>query len=254
MASALVVVLIYFILFFLLGTALNNHSVVDIGWGPGFVLAAWASLMASMPASLPRWTVTLLVTFWGFRLYTHILKRNLGKPEDARYTAMRKAWGKHAALRALFQVYLLQAALLVIVALPFLLPYPAGHATSRLLYGLGLAVFAGGFAFESVGDAQLKAFLRDPANKGKLMTSGLWRYTRHPNYFGEATLWWGIWLIALSGGAPLWSVVGPVTITCLLLFVSGVPPLEKAMKDRPGYAEYARKTSMFFPRFPKADA
>jgi len=104
---------------------------------------------------------------------------------------------------------------------------------------------------ESVGDAQLKAFLRDPENRGKIMSTGLWRYTRHPNYFGEATLWWGIFLIALSGGVTPFAVVGPVTITLLLLFVSGVPLLEKSMKDKPGYAEYAAKTSIFVPWFPK---
>ena len=120
-----------------------------------------------------------------------------------------------------------------------------------LLFVLGLVVFGTGFAFEAIGDRQLAVFLHNPAHKGQIMSQGLWRYTRHPNYFGEATLWWGLYLIALSGGAPWWAIVSPVTITLLLLFVSGVPMLEKSMKDRPGYAEYAAKTSIFVPWFPK---
>ncbi|MCE5342553.1 MAG: DUF1295 domain-containing protein [Eubacteriales bacterium] len=253
MTSALIFIFVYFFLFFLLGTAKKNNSVVDIGWGIGFVLTAWIRLNPSLPASLPQWTITLLITLWGLRLFTHILKRNHGKPEDARYTVMRKSWGSWAVPRAFFQVYMLQGVLMALISLPFLLPAPAGYAVITPLYAAGFAVFAVGFAFEAVGDAQLAAFLHNPTRKGQLMTQGLWRYTRHPNYFGEATLWWGIWLIAISGGVSPWSVVGPITITCLLLFVSGVPPLEKAMKNRIGYAEYARKTSVFIPWFPRKD-
>ena len=138
-----------------------------------------------------------------------------------------------------------------LIALPFILLESAQAQVNYLLFALGVLVFAFGFLFESVGDAQLKAFLGDPANRGTIMTRGLWRYTRHPNYFGEATLWWGIFLIALGGGVTPFAVIGPVTITLLLLFVSGVPLLEKSMKDKPGYAEYAAKTSIFVPWFPK---
>jgi len=146
---------------------------------------------------------------------------------------------------------MLQGLLMFLIALPFILLNDTQAQVNYVLLALGVLVFALGFTFESVGDAQLKAFLGDPANRGKIMGSGLWRYTRHPNYFGEATLWWGIFLIALSGGVTPFAVIGPVTITLLLLFVSGVPLLEKSMKDKPGYAEYAAKTSIFVPWFPK---
>lgn len=165
--------------------------------------------------------------------------------------AFRKAWGKWVVPRAFLQVYMLQGALMFLIALPFILLEGAAKPVNAVLYVIGLFVFATGFAFESIGDAQLKAFLKQPENRGKIMSTGLWRYTRHPNYFGEATLWWGIFLIALSGGVTPFALIGPVTITLLLLFVSGVPLLEKSMKDKPGYAEYAAKTSIFVPWFPK---
>jgi steroid 5-alpha reductase family enzyme len=144
-----------------------------------------------------------------------------------------------------------QGVFMYLIALPFILECGVGSTMNPALYGVGVLVFAVGFAFEAVGDAQLRAFVRDPANKGKIMTAGLWKYTRHPNYFGEATLWWGIFIIAMSCGVNPVAVVSPITITLLLLFVSGVPLLEKTMKNRNGYAEYAQKTSLFFPWFPK---
>jgi len=233
------------------GTLLKNNSIVDIGWGIGFVILAWILFFLRLPATLARVSITLLVSLWGLRLFYHILKRNHGKPEDFRYVAFRKAWGKWVVPRAFLQVYMLQGGLMFLIALPFILLESAQAQVNYLLFALGVLVFAFGFLFESVGDAQLKAFLGDPANRGKIMTRGLWRYTRHPNYFGEATLWWGIFLIALGGGVTPFAVIGPVTITLLLLFVSGVPLLEKSMKDKPGYAEYAAKTSIFVPWFPK---
>lgn len=251
MIPAAIIIAVYFSVLFLIGTGLRNNSIVDIGWGIGFVLLAWILLFLRPPAALVRVSVTLLVSLWGLRLFYHILKRNRGKPEDFRYVAFRKAWGKWAVPRAFLQVYMLQGVLMFMIALPFILEGSDPARVNAVLFGLGLLIFLIGFTFESVGDAQLKAFIRDPANKGKIMTSGLWRYTRHPNYFGEATLWWGIFLIALSGGVSPAAILGPVTITVLLLFVSGVPLLERDMKNREGYPEYAQKTSIFFPWFPK---
>lgn len=251
MATAAIIILAYFFTLFVIGTLLKNNSIVDIGWGIGFVILAWILLFLRLPASLVRTSITLLVSLWGLRLFYHILKRNHGKPEDFRYVAFRKAWGKWVVPRAFLQVYMLQGALMFLIALPFILLEQESQAVNIPLFLLGLIVFATGFAFESVGDAQLKAFLGKPENKGKIMTSGLWRYTRHPNYFGEATLWWGIFFLALSGGVTPFAVIGPVTITLLLLFVSGVPLLERSMKDKPGYAQYAEMTSIFIPWFPK---
>ena len=251
MITAAWIIFGYFTLFFLIGTALRNNGVVDVGWGIGFVVVAWLMLLLRLPASVSRVTMTLLISVWGVRLFLHILKRNAGKPEDFRYVAFRKAWGRWVIPRAFLQVYMLQGVFMYLISLPVIVSNGSSPLSSPFWYALGIAVFVIGFAFESLGDAQLSRFLRDPANKGKLMTQGLWAYTRHPNYFGEATMWWGIFLIAIGGGAPLWVVISPVTITLLLLFVSGVPLLEKSMKNRPGFAEYARQTSIFFPWFPK---
>ena len=252
MATAAIIVFVYFFTLFIIGTLLKNNSIVDIGWGIGFVILAWILLFLRLPLSLVRTSITLLVSLWGVRLFTHILKRNHGKPEDFRYVAFRKAWGKWVVPRAFVQVYMLQGALMFLIALPFILLEQEAQPVNPLLFALGLIVYVTGFAFESIGDAQLKAFLQNPENKGKIMTSGLWRYTRHPNYFGEAMLWWGIFLLALSGGVTPFAVIGPVTITLLLLFVSGVPLLERSMKDKPGYAQYAEMTSIFIPWFPKS--
>jgi steroid 5-alpha reductase family enzyme len=254
MTTAAIIIFGYFFLFFLLGTMLRNNGVVDVGWGLGFVVTAWLLLLLHPPLTLARATMTLLITLWGLRLFAHILRRNLGKPEDFRYAAFRRAWGRWVVPRAFLQVYMLQGVFMYLISLPVILTVGVSAPANPLLFGLGLAVFACGFAFEAVGDVQLRTFLRDPNNRGKLMTGGMWRYTRHPNYFGEATMWWGIFLIAVSGGASLLTALSPITITLLLLFVSGVPLLEKSMKNRPGYAAYAAQTSVFFPWFPKKEA
>ena len=250
MILAAVFIFAYFLTLFIIGTARRNNGIVDIFWGLGFVAVGWLMFFTRLPPSLPRAALTLLVTLWGLRLFLHILRRNRGKPEDFRYAAFRKAWGRWAVPRAFLQVYMLQGLLMYVISLGMILP-SGSVAVQWPLFGAGLAVFAIGIAFEAVGDRQLRQFLRDPANRGTLLTTGLWRYTRHPNYFGEATVWWGLWLLALSDGAAWYSVASPLTITALLLFVSGVPPLEKAMRDRPGFAEYARRTSVFIPWFPR---
>ncbi len=251
MGVAAIVIFTYFFLLFLLGTAKHNNSIVDIGWGIGFVIVAWVLLPLRLPTNLTQVTITVLITLWGVRLFTHIYRRNHGKPEDFRYAAFRKAWGRWVVPRAFLQVYMLQGVLMYLIALPVILHTPGQFGVHPIWYSVGIAIFATGFLFESIGDAQLAAFIHNSANKGKIMSQGLWRYTRHPNYFGEATMWWGLAFIAISGGIPVWVFISPVTITLLLLFVSGVPLLEKNMKSRPGYAEYAQQTSIFFPWFPR---
>jgi steroid 5-alpha reductase family enzyme len=251
MNLAALIIFVYFFAFFIAGTAIRNNGVVDVGWGMGFVVLSWLLLFLRLPTGLSQIIVALLITLWGCRLLVHILRRNMGKDEDFRYANFRKAWGKWVVPRAFLQVYMLQGVFMFLIALPMILKPETPAPTSPVLFLMGCLVFIIGFAFEAIGDRQLADFLHNPDNKGKLMTEGLWRYTRHPNYFGEATLWWGIFLIALSGGASWVSVVSPITITLLLLFVSGVPLLEKAMKDRPGYAAYAAVTPVFAPWFPK---
>lgn len=253
MTTAALIIFLYFFAFFLVGTALRNNSLVDIGWGAGFVVVAWLLLLLRLPAGLPQWIVTLLITLWGGRLFWHILRRNLGKGEDFRYAAFRKAWGKWVVPRAFLQVYMLQGVFMYLISLSVILLPDTLNILRPVLLIAGVLVFALGFTMETIADKQLSTFRKNPANKGQLMTRGLWRYSRHPNYFGEATLWWGIFLIAVSGGVPWIAVISPLTITLLLRFVSGVPMLEKAMRSRPGFAQYDAQTSIFIPWFPKTN-
>lgn len=242
----------YFSLFFLIGTVKKNNGLVDIAWGLGFVAVSWFSILRRLPVfSYSQAVLAILISFWGLRLFYHLFKRNVGKPEDFRYVNFRNNWKKLFLLRAFFQIYMLQGLFQFVIVLPVILPQKVMFQPNLYLFFAGLALFGIGFVFESLGDSQLKQFKSDPANKGKIMQEGLWKYTRHPNYFGETVIWWGIALLAFSGGVSFIAILSPITITLLLLFVSGVPMLEKAMKDKPGFAQYAEKTSIFFPLPPK---
>lgn len=222
-----------------------------MAWGIGFVVVAFYALVRTGNFNLISLITTLLVTLWGGRLFYHIMKRNLGKPEDFRYANWRKEWGKYVVIRAFFQVYMLQGVFMFTIAFPVVLIHEMTDAALNAITLLGIAIWCFGYYFEVVGDAQLAAFKKNPENKGKLMTTGLWAYTRHPNYFGEATMWWGIFVIAISSGVTWLAIISPVVITYLLVFVSGVPMLEKAMVGRPGFDAYSNRTNKFLPWFPK---
>jgi steroid 5-alpha reductase family enzyme len=247
------------VLLWLASLAARDASLVDIFWGPGFVLVAWA-VFAWVGAHDPpaggearRWLLVSLVTVWGLRLGGYLAHRNLGKGEDYRYVAMRDKAGGRFWIVSLFKVFLLQGLLMWVVSLPV----QAGQLPSAPdgigpLAVAGAVAWAVGLFFETVGDAQLARFKADPANKGRVMDRGLWRYTRHPNYFGDFMVWWGIYLVALEGRGAWWSFAGPLLMSFLLLRVSGVAMLEKTIAGRrPGYAEYIRRTSAFFPRPPR---
>lgn len=249
--ETLLVVFIYFFAFFILGTAIKNNSIVDQAWGIGFVLIAVYSMLRLGNYGPISLLITLLVALWGLRLFYHIMKRNFGKPEDFRYAQWRKDWGKTVVIRSFFQVYMLQGVLMMLIAFPVVLTHEQANQSITAWTLIGVAIWLIGYFFEVVGDAQLRAFKQNSDNKGKLMTTGLWAYTRHPNYFGEAVMWWGIFIIALSAGASLISIISPIAITYLLVFVSGVPLLEKAMVGRPGFEEYANRTNKFIPWLPK---
>ncbi len=237
-----------FIATFIVATAVKNNGIVDIIWGLGFVLIAGIVYLSA--PSLSTATVMILTTAWGVRLATHIGMRNLGQKEDFRYAQWRKDWGKWWLIRSFLQVYLLQWVFMQLVSVPIILA-SAGGVVSQMWLLAGIAIWLVGFYFEAIGDYQLTVFKSKKASKGKLMTTGLWSYTRHPNYFGEATLWWGIALIAyVASGNPL-AFLGPVTIDFLLLKVSGIPMLEAKYKGRKDWAAYARRTSAFFPLPPK---
>lgn len=230
---------------------LRDVSIVDIFWGPGFALLAWLYVFLFGASGWRPLLIALLVTLWGVRLAVHIMRRHRG--EDPRYVAMRRVHGDAFWWRSLFTVFWLQAVLLWFIAMPVLvataLPGPARIVWTDLA---GLLLFAVGFAFEAIGDAQLSRFRSDPSNRGEVLNTGLWRYTRHPNYFGDATLWWGVFLVAASAPAAWLTAGSPLLMTLLLLRVSGVTLLERSLKEsKPGYANYVKRTSAFLPWFPR---
>ena len=226
---------------------LRDASIVDPFWGPGFAAVAWTSVAVAGPS--PRGLLlAALASAWGLRLGVYLARRRRGHGEDRRYAAMRAAHGERFWWVSLFTVFLLQAALLWVVSLPLQAGAALGGETPLGPWeGLGSAVFAVGLAFEAVGDAQLSRFLADPKSRGQVMDRGLWRWTRHPNYFGDFLVWWGLGLASLGAGA-WWTLAGPAVMSLLLRRVSGVTLLEATIADRrPGYAAYAARTSAFFP-------
>lgn len=252
-ATNLAVIFAFMVCVWLLSLALRNAGIADIFWGLGFVLIAWVSFFRSEGFLGRNLLIVCLLTAWGLRLAVHIGLRNLGKPEDKRYQAWRAQYGSRFWWVSLFTVFFLQGILLWVISLVAqagqFAPEPQGFTVPD---ALGTGVWIVGFFFEAVGDRQLARFKSDPDNKGKVMDRGLWKYTRHPNYFGEALMWWGIFLITLATPRGLWTIVSPLTITFLLLRVSGVTLLEKTIVDsRPGYREYQAATSAFIPWPPK---
>ncbi|MBU1020226.1 MAG: DUF1295 domain-containing protein [Firmicutes bacterium] len=250
MIPILVIIFSYFLVFFIVATIIKNNSIVDIGWGFGFVLTVWILFVINKEFTTSKIIVNLIVSLWGLRLFYHILKRNLFEEEDFRYAAWRKAWGKFVIPRAFLQVFMLQGLFMFIVGIGAFL-FNTGKYELNLVSYVGIGVFLIGYLFEVIGDYQLKTHLADPSKKGVLLTTGLWKYTRHPNYFGEAVIWWGIFIIVVSAGVPWYVVISPIAITYLLRFVSGVPMLEAKMKKAIGWDEYAKVTNAFLPWFPK---
>ncbi len=235
---------------------IRKTSIADILWGPGFVLANWV-YFASTPIghTARHWLISLLVTVWGLRLSLHILWRNWGKPEDLRYARWRHEHGTRWWWYSYFQTFLLQGMLIWIISAPLLVAHLGVHSSGlTTLDVLGAMLWGIGFFFESVGDLQLARFRANPANRDRVLDQGLWRYTRHPNYFGDAVQWWGYYLIAAASGG-WWTVFSPLLMTVLLLRVSGVALLERTLQEtKPRYKEYVRSTSSFFPWVPRRNA
>lgn len=230
----------------------KNSSIIDIFWGLGFVLVAWMSLVLSENYQAKALVLTGLVSVWGIRLAGYLAWRNLGKPEDYRYAAMRERHGPRFPIVSLFTVFGLQGLLTAIISLPVQQGIHRGAELTGVSL-IGVVLWALGLAFESLGDYQLARFKADPSNRGQVMNSGLWRYTRHPNYFGDFLVWWGFYLVAANASNWWWIVVGPAIMSFLLIRVSGVRLLESSLKSRiPGYEDYVLKTSSFFPLPPKA--
>ncbi len=248
-------IFVYMSLLYVAALINKRNDIADIGWGLGFIIVAFVSLKYSYIVGdnldLRSLLVSVLVFVWGMRLASHIYKRNKNKSEDPRYAKWRLEWGKWFYIRSYLQVFLLQGFLLLLISVPVMLVSKNVNSLfPTVLDVVGLGVWIIGFLYESVGDKQLASFLKDPANKGKIMRSGLWSLTRHPNYFGEVTMWWGAWLISLSAGIPWWGVVGPLTITYLITKVSGIPMTEARYIGNAEFEEYKKVTSPLIPLYP----
>ena len=253
MASAGIAILVLMLTTWVISVVISNASIVDIVWGLGFVMVAWVVRLGTDQGDDARqWLLVAMTTIWGLRLATYLFLRNHGNGEDYRYRAMRKHYGKRFGVISLVTVFALQGALMFIVSLPVQLGQADPTPKIGVIAIVGVVVWLVGLFFEAVGDAQLTRFKRNPANAGHVMNKGLWRYTRHPNYFGDACVWWGIGLVAAETGTGAWGLIGSAVMTYLLRRVSGVTLLEKSLvKRRQGYTEYVATTSAFVPRPPK---
>jgi steroid 5-alpha reductase family enzyme len=245
----------FLLVVFFIALRVGRYNVVDVAWGPGFALIAVVALALSSGHG-DTWRKALLAAatvIWGLRLGGYIGWRSRGRGEDPRYAEMLdKAPGRRAAY-ALRKVFLLQAALIWLVSVPVQAGMfeRGGGPGWTAAAAVGLALWLCGLAFESVGDWQLARFKADPARRGTVMDRGLWRYTRHPNYFGDACVWWGLFLLSLGSWIGVAAIYAPVLMNFLLARGSGKPITERRLESRPGYAEYVARTSGFFPRPPR---
>jgi steroid 5-alpha reductase family enzyme len=250
LSAAAVVVLMVIVWAF--SIRFRDASIIDPVWGPAFVLVALVAALAGDGDPARRWLVFALTALWGLRLGVHLTRRKLSeRGEDRRYAALRRREGDSFALWSLWWIFGVQGLLVLIVSLPIqaAAQRPGGLSVAIIP---GIVVFVVGLAFEAIGDEQLRRFKANPANQGKVMDHGLWRYTRHPNYFGDACVWWGLWLVTLSAGGVWWTLVGPAVMTLFLVRVSGKAMLERDIgKRRPEYADYIERTSGFFPLPPR---
>ena len=240
---------------FVFGHRMRRYDIVDVAWGLVFIVVTITGLLMSGGAHIVQYLVLGMVAVWGLRLGGHIYRRlRSSTSEDKRYVEMRKKWqAKNEAAAIFFRVYMVQALLATMVCLPAIVLTDSADVMLSPVVGSGFVIWLIGFSIEVLSDRQLRLFIANPDNKGQLMTQGLWRYSRHPNYFGELTLWWGLGIMALSVPFGWISLVGPTLISFLIIFISGIPPTERAFSGRPGWAEYKRRTSVLIPWVPKKD-
>ncbi|MGE0697411.1 MAG: DUF1295 domain-containing protein [Pirellulales bacterium] len=253
-STTLAAVAAMMLLVWLISLAKRDASIVDPFWGTGFVLVALISVWVNFPPTSRASLLLLLTAFWGLRLAVFLLWRNWGHGEDRRYRVMRAYHGPRFWWVSLFTVFMLQTLILWFVSLPIQVAAALGQGVRPLgwLDAVGVLLWAIGFTFEAVGDWQLARFKADPRNASRVMAGGLWKFTRHPNYFGDCCVWWAIYLIAAAGGA-WWTIGSPLLMTVLLLRISGVTLLEKTIVGRrPDYADYQARTNAFFPGPPRS--
>ena len=248
----IIILLVFMTLIFAVALLVKDNSIVDIAYGLAFVLVTWSAYLLYASGHARQQLLLGLVTLWGLRLAVHIfIRKRSEEGEDSRYRQWRESWGKDFVWRSFLQIYLLQGTVIFLVALPVLLVIAQPGGAIGWIDLCGALIWLFGFSFEAIGDFQLLRFKLRPDNQGKIIQSGLWRYTRHPNYFGEATLWWGIFLIALSAPYGAIAIISPLLIDFLLLKVSGIPMLEAKYAGNPEFAAYKQRTNAFFPWFPK---
>jgi len=251
--QGLLLIVVFITFAWVLSVYLKNASIVDIFWGLSFVIVSAFYFIVTPDLTIRKIITMALVAIWGLRLSTHIFLRNLGKPEDYRYQEFRKNYGeKRYWWFSYFQVFLLQGFLVWLISAPLL---AINYFTVENPFGIpdliGILIWLIGFTFEAGGDWQLVRFKNNPANKGKLLQTGFWKYTRHPNYFGDAAVWWGFAVLSIASGCYL-PVLSSLLMTWLIIKVSGVSMLERTMKNtKPGFEDYVKKTNAFFPWFPK---
>lgn len=246
---SLSIIAAYMSLWFIVSLLIKRSDVADIAWGGGFVVLAWA-LYFNRP-SVQLSLATLLITVWGVRLSLHIFLRNRRKTEDYRYQQWRKDWGKWFIPRSFGQIFMLQGLLLVLISAPVVMMGSYGTDNLGVVHILAVLLWLVGFGFETIGDYQLKQFLVQRRSKDEVMQTGLWRYSRHPNYFGEVLQWWAIWVLSWGIISFWWGLIGPLTISFLILKVSGVPMLEKKYQGNKQFENYKKQTSMFIPLPPR---
>lgn len=236
---------------FVIGRRIGRYNVVDVAWGVGFVAVVTVAATLGHGAPTRRWLLLALVAIWGLRLSWHIHRKTVGKGEDPRYAALLRNATRGQVIR---KVFVLQGLITWFVSLPLQLSAATGPTSKPLtaVTVFGVAVWLVGLMFEAVGDFQLKAFKSDPANRGVVMDRGLWAWTRHPNYFGDATVWWGLWLITINGWVALATIGSPLLMTYFLVWATGARLTEKVMAGRTGFGEYQARTSFFFPRPPRS--
>lgn len=248
-----VVLFVYMSMLFVLSLYLKNNGVADIGYGIGFLVLGLTGYLATDTPSTEGVVLLVLVLVWSLRLATRIFRKNRGKPEDFRYKQWRDAWGSTFVVRSFFQVYMLQGLIIGIIASPVVLTILSGERGSQSLFVLGVVISFLGLCLETLSDAQLDRFLANTSRTKRIMSEGLWHYSRHPNYFGESLVWIGVGIATITT-QPFWvmSILSPCLITFLLLRVSGVPLLEKRWEGDPEWEAYKEKTSVFIPLPPRS--
>lgn len=248
-ASAAAVLIVVHTVTFRIGRRVGRYNVVDVAWGVGFLAVAVVAAALGHGDPLRRWLLCALVVIWASRLSWHVYRKTAGKGEDPRYADLLRGATPRQVLR---KVFLVQGAATWFISLPLQLSAVTGATPGpwAALSVAGVALWCIGVVFEAVGDHQLRVFKADPANRGVVMDRGLWSWTRHPNYFGDACVWWGLWLITINGWPALLTAPCPLLMTYFLVYATGARLTEKYMDGRPGFAEYKSRTAFFIPRPP----